>query len=475
MASKTRVPFIPLSYRNSTAQESDETARALIHALRPEWDGEDGKLEFVRFTDGITNTEANSWCVVQLMKAIKLKPGLSSSEVDSEAILLRAYGEGTDILIDRNRELLSHSLLADHSLAPALLARFSNGLLYRFIIGTVCSPADLRKPPVYHAVARRLAEWHTKLPVPPASSALSINKSLNGSAKPGTNTERAASPFDRLVNDHANILDAPTPNLWTVLQGWVTALPCHKEEDCTQRTALQRELAWLVETFGQFRPLVFAHCDLLSGNVIVLPKGVSSIATGPSSTTRSSTDSRSTSPSSTPKSTSSSAPTHVSAAVPEETIDELRDTHVTFIDYEYATPAPASFDLANHFAEWGGFDCDYSVLPTRRQRRDFLRSYLTSVRAFSPGASVAADAQTNPEEELDRLTQEVDLFRGLPGFYWGIWALIQAQISQIDFDYAEYAIVRLQEYWDWKKSAYPTVEGRGKADSLRERRWQEEE
>lgn len=45
---------------------------------------------------------ANSCCVVQLLKAVKLRPGATTAEIDSEAILLRAYGEGTAILIDRN-------------------------------------------------------------------------------------------------------------------------------------------------------------------------------------------------------------------------------------------------------------------------------------------------------------------------------------------------------------------------------------
>ena len=55
--------------------------------------------------------------------------------------------------------------------------------------------------------------------------------------------------------------------------------------------------------------------------------------------------------------------------------------------------------------------------------------------------------------EVDTLMAEVDRFRGIPGLYWGIWALIQATISQIDFDYAAYAPIRLQEYWDWRAAA----------------------
>lgn len=48
--------------------------------------------------------------------------------------------------------------------------------------------------------------------------------------------------------------------------------------------------------------------------------------------------------------------------------------------------------------------------------------------------------------------------------YRGIWALIQATISQIDFDYASYAKVRLDEYYAWRDSVA----------SEREQRWNAE-
>jgi ethanolamine kinase len=175
--------------------------------------------------------------------------------------------------------------------------------------------------------------------------------------------------------------------------------------------------------------LVFAHCDLLSGNVIILndqQKGL-----GPT---------------------------------------ENRPT-VSFIDYEYATPSPAAFDLANHFAEWGGFDCDYSVLPTRSQRREFVREYVRHYFELLPGSSNAIDQ----ESEVAKLFAEVDLYRGVPGFYWGIWAEIQAVISDIDFDYASYAETRLGEYWAWKAEADGSRKASGEKMPLREERWGTEE
>jgi ethanolamine kinase len=39
----------------------------------------------------------------QLLKAVKRRPGYTDAQIDEEAILLRAYGSGTEVLIDRNR------------------------------------------------------------------------------------------------------------------------------------------------------------------------------------------------------------------------------------------------------------------------------------------------------------------------------------------------------------------------------------
>lgn len=53
----------------------------------------------------------------------------------------------------------------------------------------------------------------------------------------------------------------------------------------------------------------------------------------------------------------------------------------------------------------------------------------------------------------------------------GVWALIQATISQIDFDYASYAEIRLGEYWAWRREVDGTRAQTGEEIPLRERRW----
>ncbi|KIN01990.1 hypothetical protein OIDMADRAFT_161750 [Oidiodendron maius Zn] len=413
----SKVRFIPLTYNQA---ESQTSALRLILTLRPEWEHE-GKIEFVRFTDGITNT---------LLKVVNKRPGLSVEEVDNDAVLLRAYGQGTDLIIDRERETQNHELLMQYNLAPELLARFHNGMLYRFIRGVVTSPVDLRRQDIWRAVARRLAEWHAIVPCLPAAHAIQpqeIEASPELGVPPSTSNRR--DPVLQMAIDNV-APGKPAPNVWTVMQKWIYALPVGSDAEKQRQNKLQNELTRLVAEFSN-RPglgdnsLVFAHCDLLSGNVIVQPLSTDAVDAAPT---------------------------------------------VSFIDYEYATPSPAAFDISNHFAEWGGFDCEHHLLPTQSQRRDFIQEYVRSYFAHL-GSDML---QIDEEAEVGRLFDEVDVYRGVPGFYWGIWALIQAKISQIDFDYASYAEVRLGEYWAWREESDGSRAASKKEVAPRERRWAQE-
>jgi len=240
------------------------------------------------------------------------------------------------------------------------------------------------------------------------------------------------------------------------MQQWASALPVDTQDQRSQKAMLQTEVEWarnqLSGTAGiDAQQLVSGHCDLLHGNVIIQPSAhTQSNGTISKPPTSPFADSSASSPTSA---------TSSSSTAPAPSNRDLRPVTVSFIDYEYATPSPVAFDIANHFAEWGGFECDFTVLPTRAQRRNFLSTYLQAYNSFRGRDFIP--------RELDQLMDEVDIFRGVPGLYWGIWGLVQAQISQIDFDYASYADTRLSEYFAWK-SAGKTI---GEKASLRERRW----
>lgn len=50
------------------------------------------------------------------------------------------------------------------------------------------------------------------------------------------------------------------------------------------------------------------------------------------------------------------------------------------------------------------------------------------------------------DEQVARLVAEVNFFSLLSHLYWGIWALVQARYSPIDFDYLGYYHLRMGEF-----------------------------
>lgn len=387
--------------------EPEKSALELVEEYSKSWKDDEGEVKFTRFTDGITNT---------LMKATKRRPGLSDAEVDQDAILMRAYGKGTDVIIDRERELRAHNQLATFGLAPPLLARFNNGLMYKFIPGKVCGYQDLHKPEIYRQVAKRLAQWHATLPL----IAIAATPVLDAKA-----------PDQKHLAPKNGQSTRPFPNTWTVLQQWIDALPENTEKERERKKTLNVELSEMSAKLGETPGLngknyVFAHHDLLCGNVIV-----------------------------------------------DETVagDEKP---VSFIDYEYATPGPQAFDIANHLAEWAGYDCVHSAVPTKSQRREFIEHYVASFHYHSIPDDEDITMEVDFQRDIEQLYEQVELFRGMPGLFWGVWALIQAMISQIDFDYASYAELRLSEYWAWKEEHNGSREREGREMHVREKKWQSE-
>lgn len=130
-------------------------------------------------------------------------------------------------------ETTSHARLASCGLAPPLLARFKNGLLYRFIRGKPCGHEDLATPPIYRGVARRLAQWHAVLPNNGTSSTHTDDSTTHNAEK--------QDDFEVIQPRRAG------PSMWAVLQKWIIALPVATPEQRARRLNLQKELQWVVE------------------------------------------------------------------------------------------------------------------------------------------------------------------------------------------------------------------------------------
>ena len=55
-------------------------------------------------------------------------------------------------------------------------------------------------------------------------------------------------------------------------------------------------------------------------------------------------------------------------------------------------------------------------------------------------------AALQAEEEVEQLVKEGNIFALVSHQFWGVWSLIQARYSAIDFDYMEYCSVRWNQY-----------------------------
>ena len=93
----------------------------------------------------------------------------------------------------------------------------------------------------------------------------------------------------------------------------------------------------------------------------------------------------------------------------------------------HATYCPRAFELANHFAEWTGFECDYDKLPSTSIRRAFIREYLKTHAEVRRGHTTTCNGTKETEDlptvtvtdaEVEKLMRQVDDYRGFPGFYW---------------------------------------------------------
>lgn len=359
--SDSKIPHLELTV---SLDESDllKGAAEIIATLRPHWNLEHSTFKL--FTDGITN---------------KLVGCFNSKDVD-DVVLVRVYGQNTDLLIDRKAETRNFILLQDFGFAPQLYATFDNGLVYEFVPGSVLTPATVRHVAVYPLVARVLAGMHH--------------------VDCGPHLPRTPALWDKVNNFLALVPQRfPSSHMHSRFEEGIAG---GVERLRQELGVLQAELSELGS------PIVFCHNDLLLANLI----------------------------------------------------HRHRHPHpasVTFIDYEYAAYNYQAFDIGNHFDEFAGVtDPDFSRYPERSFQLSWLRVYLEEYKRIGQrrerGVGVKEEeeekeAVTVTDEEVERLYVQVNKFALAAHFMWGVWAFVQAQHSTIDFNFLEYGIVRLKEYF----------------------------
>ncbi len=107
--------------------------------------------------------------------------------------------------------------------------------MYRFIRGQVCNSNDLTKERIWRGIARRLAVWHAILPVvsaPTSTAAVETDTPLELFAQDPSHPKPTAEEINGITPSKA------VPNIWTVIQKWIFALPIATE---VERKGIRKE------------------------------------------------------------------------------------------------------------------------------------------------------------------------------------------------------------------------------------------
>jgi len=141
-------------------------------------------------------------------------------------------------------------------------------------------------------------------------------------------------------------------------------------------------------------------------------------------------------------------------------VEERTPEHhqIIVVDFEYASPNPAAFDIANHFHEWTAnyhgptpHLLDASRYPTPAERRTFLAAYLKNRTTPSPTFSELSAAAR--ELALAALENAVRAWSPSSHAMWAMWAVVQARedvqahVAQPEFDYVGYARGRMAAFY----------------------------
>ncbi|XP_078405277.1 choline kinase alpha isoform X1 [Cetorhinus maximus] len=131
------------------------------------------------------------------------------------------------------------------------------------------------------------------------------------------------------------------------------------------------------------------------------------------------------------------------------------DQKLMLIDFEYSSYNFRGFDFGNHFCEWiydyncdeyPFFKVDIKNYPTKMQQLHFIRVY----NAECQNEFDALDGKQMAKME-DQMLEEINRYALASHFFWGLWSIIQARISAIEFGYLDYALARFETYFEQKK------------------------
>ncbi|KNC78939.1 hypothetical protein SARC_08646 [Sphaeroforma arctica JP610] len=318
-------------------------------------------------------------------------------------VLLRIYGDGTDLFFSRVLGEICFVLLSESGFGPKLYGVWGEGRLEEWLELRTLAPEEMKYPAVSTSISHQVAQLHT-MHMPFDKTPVILFNCRQWLAK----SEFIAQKYvPGVVLSDENILSA----------GDTMALVKHnfneQEQDWLKEFfgyGLREEYNWLLnEILSNVRtPIVFAHNDLQAGNIMCNEQ------------------------------------------------DEVK-----LIDFEYGNYNFLCYDLANHFAEWL-FDYQgveewpyYSVSMDQWPDLDTQRTFVTEYLAERH--RILKKPQLASLQKIKRYLKDINRLVLASHFQWSTWSVIQASMSKIDFPYLEFGLRRFEVYLKMKKALPETL------------------
>ena len=391
------------------------------------------------------------------------------SDPERLPLLIRVYGDKTEMLIDRAKDNVTFELLANKGFGVPYHGVFANGRIEGYLAARALEPVEMgqREPnDLCGKIAVEVAKLHA-LDMPGDRSKPVIWDFLDRWYETAAAARFDASSSDPVEGAKAAAYErVNVPAFGRGLTWLKTVLP--SDGNSIGQGVLERRVSelsssiassghsalcksstqsitalkvpTLADPVAQARvdaaavafSVVFAHNDLLSGNVLL------------------------------------SEDHHQADGSPVVPSDRVQ-----LIDYEYAGWNYFGFDVANHWAEHCGFERYPSQYPPRELQYHWYRAYMRQRGVPVPtratyGAAAAAAASLIPgaiaagiggEDDvsaafLDELYVWTNRFAPLSDAFWGLWGVMQARYSPIDFDFISFSErlardfrVHIHEFW----------------------------
>lgn len=114
-----------------------------------------------------------------------------------------------------------------------------------------------------------------------------------------------------------------------------------------------------------------------------------------------------------------------------------QNNNIKLIDFEYSCILPRAFEIANHLCEYYGLDYNHLNYPSEKVRINLIKNYINHDKV-------------NNIKFSDDFLYIIDQYSLISHYFWGCWSIIQDKISDINFNYKQYAEHRFKLFNHYK-------------------------